>query len=208
METYILYVCDTETTGFEVDKHEIIELSLIRVNLSDKTESQKTWLIRALNPSTISEEALKKNGHKREDILHQTDFGKKNYIAPEKAIEEIEQWISLDMASAHDRIFAGQNPEFDFKHIEALWKKYNAMDMFPFSTGINKLIIDTKQIAIFIDICMGFKREKYNLVSLVKDFGVKKGTAHRAEDDTRMTKDLLIKMISGLQPHIKDIFTK
>lgn len=205
MNNYVLYVCDTETTGFEVGVNEIIEISFIRINLSSLEEEQKTWLIKACSPSSISDEALKINGHKKEDILHLTDYGKKNYILPSKAIEEIELWIGEDMSSAHDRVFVGQNPEFDFKHIEAMWQKHSNMDLFPFLTGTNKLIIDTKQIVMFIDVCLSFKRDRYNLSSLIKSFGIKKGTAHKADEDTRMTKDLIVKLIKELKPHIENI---
>ena len=55
-------------------------------------------------------------------------------------------------------------------------------------------------IATLIDVLVGKRRRYYNLGTLVKSFGVKKRTAHRAEDDVIMTSDLFIKMIS---PFIK-----
>jgi len=200
-QQYILYVQDTETTGLIAGVHEIIELSLLRVK-SDGSYEQKTWLLKATNPETIQDDALSKNGHKKEDILWQTKFGKENYKLSQDVIFEIEAWINEDGMSAHDRVFAGQNPMFDFDHMIALWTKLNAIDTFPFLTGHNKLIIDTKQLALFIDLCLGKKREKYNLGSLVKAFGIKKGTAHRADEDSRMTADLLIKMIKGIRPAV------
>lgn len=200
-QQYILYVQDTETTGLIAGIHEIIELSLLRVK-PDGSYDQRTWLLKATNSETIQDDALSKNGHKKEDILWQTKFGKENYKLPQDVIFEIEAWINEDGMSAHDRVFAGQNPMFDFEHMVALWTRLKAIDTFPFLTGHNKLIVDTKQLALFIDICLGKKREKYNLTSLVKAFGVKKGTAHRADEDTRMTTDLLIKMIEGIRPAV------
>lgn len=209
MEQYVLYVQDTETTGLEVGINEIIELSLIRIFLeSDNLEgSQKTWLLRATKPETIQESALQKNGHKREDILHQTKFGRENYKNPADVLPEIEEWISEDNMSAHDRVFAGQNPRFDFDHMLALWEANNAADTFPFLTGHNKLILDTKELSLFFDVCLGRKRERYNLSSLVKAFSVKKRTAHRGDEDALMTRDLLLKQISAASPSIKQFFT-
>jgi len=208
MDQYVLYVQDTETTGLEVGVNEIIELSLIRIFLgSDNLEGeQKTWLVRAMKPDTIQEEALNINGHKREDILHMTKFGRENYKNPADVLPEIEEWISEDNMSSYDRVFAGQNPRFDFKHMQALWADNNAMDTFPFLTGHNELIINTKELALFIDICLGRKREKYNLGALVKAYGIKKRSAHKGDEDALMTRDLLLKQIEGATPSIKEAF--
>lgn len=209
MQQYILYIIDTETTGLDPSLHEIVELSAFRVSLEDESKNeQKTWLIQAKNKDSISDEALKINGHKKEDILHLSQHGKDNYLPPDKAIEQIEQWIAEDDMSALDRVFVGQNPLFDFNMMEALWKRENAKDTFPFKTGHNKLIVDTKQIAMFIDIAIGVKRERYNLESLVKDFGVKKEKAHRADGDVRMTKDLILTQINGLKESALKNFKK
>lgn len=204
MEEYILYVIDTETTGLEVGKNEIIELSALRFYLNNPdTIEQKTWLIRALNASTISDEALAICGHKREDILHQTQFGRDNYIHPKDFVYKFDTWISSDDMSSHDRVFCGQNPLFDFNHMYAIWEANNSRDTFPFLTGGDALIQDTKSIALFIDILLGKKRERYNLGSLIKSFGIKKEKAHRADADVRMTKDLYCKFVELTQETIK-----
>lgn len=208
MNEYVIYVQDTETTGFEPGIHEVIELSLLRLSRIEGgwAEEQKTWLLKALKPDTIQDDALSKNGHKKEDILCQTQYGKENYKLPSDVILDIEDWVAQDKMSAHDRVFAGQNPLFDFNHMVALWDSCDAADTFPWVTGHNKLLVDAKQIALFFDICMGRKRERYNLSSLVKSYGVKKGKAHRADEDTRMTKDLLVKYIDAVLPCVKEKF--
>lgn len=207
MAAYILYVQDTETTGLEPGIHEVIEVSFMRLNFSDNKFSepdQKTWLLKANKPDTIQADALSLNGHKREDILWQTKEGRENYKKPMDVILEIEDWIAADGMSAHDRAFCGQNPLFDFNHLVELWKSCDSSDTFPFVTGHNKLLIDTKQLALFLDICAGKKREKYNLGALVKAFNIKKRTAHKADEDTRMTADLLMKLIEGISPCISN----
>lgn len=203
-DNYIIYVQDTETTGLSMD-NDIIEISFLRIQ--NKNFEQKTWLLKAVNEASIQDDALKVNGHKKEDILWKTQYGRENYKNPSDALFEIEEWINKDGMSSHDRVFAGQNPLFDFDRMVELWSRCNTLDTFPFITGHNKLIVDTKQLALFIDICLGVKRDRYNLGSLVKAFGVKKGTAHRADEDTRMTADLLVKFIDGMTPSIKQSFT-
>ena len=54
---YVIYVCDTETTGLEPTQNDVIELSMFRLLPNDDgsyEEQQRTWLIKAANPKTIS----------------------------------------------------------------------------------------------------------------------------------------------------------
>lgn len=206
MDEYIIYVTDTETTGLIEGVHEIIELSSYRFSLNDESkDEQKTWLIKAMNPSTIQEDALAKNGHKKEDILHQTQYGRDNYILPSNFIPDFDAWVGSDDMSAHDRVFCGQNPLFDFKHMIEMWKKYDSLDTFPFLRNHDALIQDTKTLALSMDIALGRKREKYALSALIKSFGIKKEKAHRADADVRMTKDLFVKFIKTLREAAKEI---
>ena len=211
---YILYVCDTETTGQDPQKHDVIEVSFWRIDSKilsgEKIElnEQKTWYLTPLNSQAIEEKALYINKHKREDILHQTTEGRELYKNPHETIDEIEAWIMDDDVSLDDRVFIGQNPKFDYDFLVELWKKTGNENSFPFSP----FILDTIQIARMIDVCMGKKRSRYNLGSLVKDFGVTKARAHRAADDTKMTKDLVVKQLSPIyniiREHFKDYYTE
>lgn len=206
-ESYVIYVSDTETTGLDKDLNEIVELSMIRLFLDgSREEEQKTWLIKALKPETIQDEALKINGHKREDILGLTAHGKENYIHPTEVLPLIENWIAEDDMTSADRVLGGQNVMFDFEMLENTWKRQNAIDTFPFLSGHKKQVIDTKQLALFIDIIAGKKRKFYNLGSLVKAYGIKKEKAHRADADTRMTKDLLVKQITPFKKVVLEAF--
>lgn len=197
---YKMYVIDTETTGLSAVDNDVIEIAMCRLTMENKKIEQehKSWLLKAMNPKTIQDEALKINGHQREDILHQTAFGRENYLLPEVVIPEIEMWMMEDGVSALDRIFVGQNPFFDVNALTELWKRQNSIETFPFSLENNNRIIDTKQIVAMYDVCMGKRRRYYNLSSLVKAFSIKKGKAHRASEDTRMTCDLLIKLLEPI----------
>ncbi len=207
---YVLYVIDTETTGMDPEKHDVVEISACRIILDNSSvvkRDQKTWLLKALNPRTIEDEALRINGHKREDITHLSKFGRENYKEPSDIVSEIELWIMDDCVSSIDRVFVGQNPKFDIDMLKALWKKVGSGETFPFMLENDNRVIDTKQIATLWDICTGKRRRYYNLSSLVKSFGVKKGKAHKAEEDVRMTVDLLIKLINPVQEIVKEAFS-
>jgi DNA polymerase III epsilon subunit-like protein len=208
---YVIYVNDTETTGFDPLTNDIIELSMFRLIPKEDgsyDEQQRTWLVKAMNPSTISDQALAKNGHKKEDILHISKFGKENYLLPADVVDQVEEWMMEDNVSSVDRVFAGQNPKFDLDFLQEFWKRTGRTDPndFPFFVTNGNRIIDTKQIMILFDICTGRRRKYYNLSSIVKALGVKKGKAHKADEDTRMTKDVLMKLVMMIKALVAEQF--
>lgn len=193
-ESYVIYVIDTETTGTDYKNNDIVEISAMRLIQQDDfsfEREQKTWYLKSTRPEFISDEALKVNGHKRDDILHLTKEGREKYREPSDVISEFELWILQDQFSSMDRVFAGQNPRFDLEFLKEFYRLYDNIDNFPFEVSFDNRILDTKEIALFIDILLGKRRQKYNLSDLVKCFGVKKGKAHRADEDVRMTADLI-----------------
>ncbi|KKN70837.1 hypothetical protein LCGC14_0427290 [marine sediment metagenome] len=207
MSGYIIYVVDTETTGLDAYKNDVIEISACRFKMSNlKDTEQKTWYLKALDASTIKDEALAINKHKREDILHLTKFGRDTYKDPVETVADIERWIMTDNMSALDRVIAGQNIQFDVSALKALWSKVDTIDTFPFSLDRGNRTLDTMMLATAIDVCTGRRRRYYNLNTLVKSFGVKKRKAHRAEDDVAMTIDLLVKMLEPLKDVAKKAF--
>lgn len=203
---YMIYVTDTETTGLAEDS-DIVEISSCRFDLLNPANRvQKTWYLKALNPDRITDEALAVNGHKREDILHLTKEGKEKYIHPKEVVPDIENWIMEDNVSIMDRVFAGQNPNFDVAVMKNLWKSVTFTDSFPFALESGNRIIDTKQLALMCDLCTGKRRQYYNLGNLVKSFKVKKRKSHKAEEDVAMTADLLINILCPIKELVKTIF--
>lgn len=196
--SYVIYVCDTETTGTNPKEHDVIELSLWR----SSDDQQKTWLIKADNPATIQEKALTVNKHKREDITHKTKFGKENYLSASDVIIDIENWILEDDVNVEDRAFVGQNPMFDYEFLKEFWKRQESEDTFPFGS----FIVDTLLLTRLIDLATGKKRKYYNLSKLVKAFGVTRANAHRASEDVKMTKGLFFKQFNPLKEIIVNHF--
>lgn len=196
--SYVVYICDVETTGTENEIHDIIEASFWR----SSDDTQKTWFIKPLNIEAIEEKALSINGHKREEITHQVKAGRDKYMLPSDVIIEMENWILEDDMSVEDRVFIGQNASFDFNFLKKFWEKQESDDTFPFGS----FVIDTILLTRLIDLATGKKRKYYNLGKLVKAFGITKGKAHRASEDVKMTKDLFYKQFMPLIDIMKENF--
>lgn len=194
METqFILYTLDSETTSLSHETGEIIELSIYR--LSD--DSQKTWCLKPNNYEAIEPDALRINGHKLDDLKLLTKYGQETYKDPAKVIVEIENWMLEDMSSTDDRILVGQNPIFDLQFMQKLWANHNSSQTFPF--GKRPFILDTRQIQLFLDLANNTRCKYYNLGSLVEKWEVKKEKAHRADADTRMTKDVFLAQLASIK---------
>ncbi len=196
---FVIYVVDVETTGLEISQgHEIIELSMYR--LSDNI--QRTWCLKPANYKAISEEALRVNKHKLEDLKHQTKFGKETYIEPNKVLIEIENWMMEDGVAPEQRILCGQNISFDLGHLQALWAKAGDIEMFPF--GKRPLQLDTKQIALFLDLAEGKYNNFYGLGYLIERYGIKNAKAHSAAADALATTKLLQAQLQHARSLSKD----
>lgn len=187
---YVIYVADVETTGLDSRKCDVIELSLYRYG-SDIDTAQRTWTLKPLNPGGIEIEALRINGHKMEDLKHETRHGRETYLDPNKVLVEVENWIANDGVTTANRVLCGQNVAFDKDMLEQLWIKCNAKDTFPFG----RRLIDTMQIEFFLDWCKGSMAEGYSLNNLTKKYGVKNDKAHSAAADTKATKEVFDKQV-------------
>lgn len=182
---YVVYVADVETTGLDSRLNDVIELSLIR--LSD--DIQKTWCLKPTNLENISADSLRINGHKLEDLRHETKIGRETYLDPNKVLVDIENWIMQDGVPTENRILCGQNVAFDRDMMQQLWIKCNSHDTFPFG----RRSIDTIGIEFFLDWCKGSFAEGYSLNSLAKRYSVVNSKAHSAAADTKCTKEIFEK---------------
>ena len=194
---FAVYVIDTETTGLDDSSNEIIELSILRLN----DEVQRTWYIKPTKYDTITQDALRVNGHKLEDLKWQTTYGRETYRELSKVLPEIENFFMDDLEASDGRILVGQNVVFDLGFVRRLWEKANTLATFPF--GDRPKVIDTIQLALLLDLIKGTREQYYNLTSLVERYGVKKEKAHKADSDTRMCKNVFLAQMKLIEPAIK-----
>jgi DNA polymerase III alpha subunit (gram-positive type) len=184
---YSLYVGDVESTGLDSRLHDVIEVSFYRLN----DGSKRTWCIKPTNPSNIDLGALRVNGHKIEDLKHETKAGRDKYMDPHKAIIEMENWIAEDNNPAENRVLIGHNIFFDRDMLQQLWTKCDAKDSFPFG----RRLMDTMVMEFFLDWCKGTMADGYSLNNLVKKYGVVNTKAHTAEADVAATKEVFEKQV-------------
>jgi len=192
---YVIYFADTETTGLNPVKHDVIELSLIR----STDNVQKTWWFKPINYENIDLGALRVNGHKIEDLKLETPRGKNLYLDPLKNIIDIENWIAEDGVPNEQRVFCGHNANFDKNMLEQLWIKCDAKDSFPFG----RRTLDTFQLEFFLDWCKESIAEGYSLSNLVKKYNVKNEKAHSAAADTKATKEVFEKQVEYFRKILK-----
>lgn len=192
---YIIYVADSETTGLDSRKNDIIEVSFYR--MSD--DQQKTWCMHPFDMENIDDVALKINGHKREDITLKTVEGKARYKNPCDTLVEIENWILEDGHTAEERILCGQNIPFDREFFQSTWNKAGALETYPFG----RRYMDTMLFELFHDLAKGEFAEGYSLKNLCKKYGVKNDSAHTAEADTKCTKEIFVKQLEFMKKLLK-----
>lgn len=192
---YNIICVDTETTSLSFVDGDIIELSLYSIN----NEVQKTWCIKPTNYEAISMDALRVNGHKLEDLKHETKYGKETYQDPKKVIVEIENWMMELGCTREETCLVGHNVGFDKTMMEQFWKKCGSEDSFPFG----RRVLDTMQFEILLDIASENKRDSYSLASTIKKYGIKNDKAHTAAADTKVTKEVFVKQIEYLASLLK-----
>lgn len=199
MNNYSFIFCDTETTGLDPIKNDIIELSIYRLY----DNAQKTWLLKPINMDNIEIGALRVNGHKMEDLQHITKEGRERYVDPCKVIIEIENWLAEDGVPAENRCLIGQNISFDKSMLEQLWIKCGAKDSLPFG----RRYMDTMVFELMMDYCKGELAEGYSLKNLTKKYGITNVKAHSAAADTLATKQVFDKQVDFLKKLLKKIDT-
>lgn len=169
MKKHNLAFVDIETTGFEPERHEIIELGLVLVRqLGDK--GQEFEVIEELEfkikPERIQDadpQSLKVNGYDPSAWIFANTLTEAMKVFAEKT---------------KDAIFVAHNLTFDYSFIDKAFK----------TTAIeNKMFypkIDTISLA-FAKLHANPKIDKFRLQKLCEYFGVQNERAHSALADTR-----------------------
>lgn len=163
-------VIDTETTGLDLSKHEIIQIAAIQLEQEDcgdlKVLKEFEYKVRPYNIASASEEALKINGYNEKDWKFACSF--KDLI---NQLDEI--WSESDF-------LLGQNLIFDLRFITKHYKRYGLpRPKFP-------RYLDTKHMGSLL-VTEGMIKSS-SMDNMCKHFNIKfKGRAHTALTDCQRT---------------------
>lgn len=169
------YVCDTETTGVDVSKNELTEISIIR----NKDLVQKTWNIKIKYPENCQKQALEITGKTIRQLL---TTGK--YI--EEVIPLVNKFLEEDGVRPEERIILAHNYSFDQRFIEYWWKECGYV--FPAKLWCCTLAMSKKY-----NKKLGLSKDA-KLETMIEKFGIKHKKFHSATYDTQATYKLFLKL--------------
>ncbi len=162
-----IVVLDTETTGIDSKKDEIIELAAVQVSQEKELDSFDV-LIKLSEGRRLPPEITKLTGISEEDILREG-------VEKREACERL-----CKMLSEENTLVVAYNAQFDLCFIYYLLK---AFDMAGSLRGIKML----DALTVYKD-----RREyPHKLCNAIEAYGVKGENSHRALDDTLATVELL-----------------
>lgn len=183
MKKYRLAFIDTETTGLDADKHEIIELACVIADQIErpgrgpelKLVEEFEMKIKPTHIENAEAEALRINGYNESDWLFAVDL--------KNAMEHLS-------TKAQGAIMVAHNLTFDNAFIERAFQK----------TGVKNLMhfpkIDTISVA-FGRLYDKPEIDRYSLRALCEYFGIENKKAHTALADTQALYHVYKKMMNA-----------
>lgn len=190
----ILFLTDTETTGLETKKHDVIQIAAI---ISDKFKKRAEINIKC-QPTrwdTINDYALKVNNTTREQLKTLED--------PKESWRKLYAFMEENF-TGEKFIFTGQNAPFDRRHLINWWNTHKDDDAPDFEHYLEDENLDLKPFSVslnkygFIQTQKSKKTGKpqNNLKYIVEALGVKvDGELHDALADIKATGNCLYKVL-------------
>ncbi len=182
MKQQRLAFIDTETTGLDVERHEIIEIGCVLVEQDWDTEDgvpsfrvfdEFDIKIKPEQLGTADPVSLRVNGYTNEEWV--------DAISKEEAMK-------LFSEKTVGAIMVGHNVSFDSAFLDKVLKSTG------YGNQMHYLKLDTISIA-FAKLNLNETIEKYSLRSLCEYFGIANEHSHRALSDARATFELYKKLI-------------
>ncbi len=183
MRTHNLAFIDTETTGMDPERHEIIELAVIiarqveRPGRGAKLElvEECEWKIKMEHPEKAEEEALRVNGYNEVDWMFAVDR--------KKAMQEFSK-------KTEGCIFVSHNITFDYSFVMKAFAETLA------ENNMHYAKLDTISIA-YARLYDVPQAERFSLRALCNLLKVENAKAHTALADTRALYECYKKMMGA-----------
>lgn len=188
----VLYF-DTETTGLDPARHEIVQLAYI-VEVDGKEKVARDLLMRPLHPETADPAALDINGRTLEELAR--------YAHP---FTQYQTFIGdlagvIDKYDKTDKAYpAAYNGRFDLDFLSAWFKSLNDPYL---GSWINWRLVDPMSLmhwADFLQIDGYCNYENYKLGTVSQKLGVSLTKAHDALSDVAALRDLVHRLSPMLQ---------
>ncbi len=176
----ILYF-DTETTGLDDSKHDIVQLSGV-VEIDDKVVDEFNFKVQPFNYMAIDAKALQVNGYTVNDL--------KKFEHPAKVYLDFTALLGkhVDKFNKADKFYpAGYNVDFDLRFLKNFFMKNE--DIY-FGSWVNWRRIDPLPILTMWDACGIISLENYKLETVCKVLGIEL-KAHDAMSDIKATRELI-----------------
>jgi DNA polymerase-3 subunit epsilon len=173
---------DTETTGTNPNKNEIIQFAAI-VEIDGVVVDEINVRCQPTNWDAVSEEALQVTGLTLETL--------KTYPTPAQAAMDIEWFFDkhIDKFNKADKFYpAGHNVSFDIDFLQAFWRKH--ISKYGIGSYVNWRNLDTRVLANFLIYGGHLDVIDTKLGTLCNHFGIELD-AHDALNDIRATRELM-----------------
>jgi DNA polymerase-3 subunit epsilon len=183
----ILYL-DTETTGLDPIKHDIVQVAGI-IEINGEVKEEFEFKVQPSTYASIDEAALRVHGFSLEQI--------KGFEPPrtvhQKLTEIFGKYVSKFNPS--DKFTpAGHNAKFDVDFMRQFFLKCG--DQY-FGSWCNYRTIDLLAVMSFLSYAEAVSLENQKLETIAKYFGVE-FKAHDALEDIRATREILKRLVAGL----------
>lgn len=178
---------DTETTGLDPAKDEIIAIAMVTLDEHFNEVGRKA--IFAQPDVKVSEEAAKINGYVYEE------WEARGAVSQVMLFAEVHEFIRSQKAKK-PLIPMGHNVGFDINFLKALFKKNEAKD---YGRLMSYHSMDTIGITMFCDLAKFDKlNSAYKLTELCERFGITLDNAHDATADIDATIELFRTLYKGM----------
>jgi DNA polymerase-3 subunit epsilon len=180
MRKHNLAFIDVETTGFDPQKHEVIEIGCVVVKQKDATGTDF---------EIVKELELKIKPEKLEDAdpgaLRVNGYNDADWLFAHSLQEAMTQFAEV----TKDAIFVAHNLAFDYSFIHEAFKKSGVENKMFFSK------LDTISIA-YAKLHKDLSVERFSLQKLTEHFGIINQRAHTALADARATLEVYEKLMN------------
>ena len=184
-----IFYFDTETTGLDPQKNDIIQLAYI-VEIDGEVKEEGEFKLQPINYDTVEKGALEVNKITIEQL--------KTYPQPQLVHGQIVNLLDkyVDKYNKMDKFLpAGYNVKFDMDMFRQFFFKNNHKY---FGSYFGYHMLDPVTFLMFLELKGLIKLDSYKLVDVCKYFGIELD-AHDALSDIKATRELVHKLMEFLK---------